>query len=45
MKIAVFCLGWWLQPASARRWRVEALGACTMVGLYLIELLTFMLLY
>jgi antibiotic biosynthesis monooxygenase (ABM) superfamily enzyme len=45
MKIAVFCLGWWLQPLPARRWRVEALGACTIVGLYLIELLTFMLLY
>jgi antibiotic biosynthesis monooxygenase (ABM) superfamily enzyme len=45
MKIAVFFLGWWLQPAPARRWRMEVLGACTIVGLYLIELLTFMLLY
>jgi antibiotic biosynthesis monooxygenase (ABM) superfamily enzyme len=45
MKIAVFCLGWWLQPAPAQRGRMEALGACTIVALYLIELLTFMLLY
>jgi len=45
MKIAVFFLGWWLQPAPAQRRRVEVLGACTIIALYLIELLTFMLLY
>jgi antibiotic biosynthesis monooxygenase (ABM) superfamily enzyme len=45
MKIAVFFLGWWLQPAPALRWRMEVLGACTIIALYLIELLTFMLLY
>jgi antibiotic biosynthesis monooxygenase (ABM) superfamily enzyme len=45
MKIAVFFLNWWLQPAPAQRWPMEVLGACTIVVLYLIELLTFMLLY
>ncbi len=45
MKIAVFCMGWWLQPPPAHRWRQEALGVCTMLGLYAVELLIFMLLY
>jgi antibiotic biosynthesis monooxygenase (ABM) superfamily enzyme len=45
MNIAVFCLHWWLRPAPPKRWRMEVLGACTILGLYLVELLTFMLLY
>ncbi len=45
MKIAVFFLGWWLQPAPAHRGRIEASGACTIIGLYAIELLIFWLLY
>jgi antibiotic biosynthesis monooxygenase (ABM) superfamily enzyme len=43
MKIAVAGMGWWLHPAPARRWQREALGAATMLGLYAIELVTFML--
>lgn len=43
MKVAVFCMGWWLRPAPARRWRREALGVCTMLALYIIELAIFML--
>jgi hypothetical protein len=45
MKIAVLCMGWWLRPSPARRWRHEALGACTMLALYIIELAIFMLVF
>jgi antibiotic biosynthesis monooxygenase (ABM) superfamily enzyme len=45
MKITVFFLKWWLQLVAAHRARVEALGVCTIIGLYLEELLIFMLLY
>jgi len=45
MKIAAFCMGWWLRPAHARRWQREALGVCTMLALYTIELAIFMLLF
>ena len=44
MGMAVFCMGWWLQPAPARRRRVELLGAATMAALYAIELAIFLLL-
>lgn len=43
MKIAVAAMGWWLRPSPARRSQREALGACTMLALYLIELAVFML--
>jgi uncharacterized protein len=45
MKVAIFFLNWWLQPDPAHRQRVEALGLVTIAGLYIIELLIFMLLY
>jgi antibiotic biosynthesis monooxygenase (ABM) superfamily enzyme len=45
MKIAVLCMGWWLRPSPVRRWRREALGACTMLTLYIIELAIFMLVF
>ena len=45
MNVAVFFMGWWLRPEPARRWQREALGACTMLALYLIELAIFMLVF
>jgi antibiotic biosynthesis monooxygenase (ABM) superfamily enzyme len=45
MKMAVFCMGWWLRPAPRQRWRREVLGACTMLALYTTELAIFMLVY
>lgn len=45
MAIAIRCLNWWLQPAPTHRWRVELLGAATVLGLYAIEILAFMLLW
>ena len=42
MKLAISCLGWWLAPAPG--WRTEALGLCALLGLYAVELLTFILL-
>ncbi|SAK97280.1 membrane protein [Caballeronia hypogeia] len=45
MKVAVFFMGWWLRPEPAQRRRREMLGACTMLGLYLIELAIFMLVF
>lgn len=45
MKIAVFFLGWWLQPAPAQRARMETLGLCALGSLYVAELLIFILLH
>lgn len=45
MKIAIFFMGWWLRPVQARRGQREALGACAMLALYLIELAIFMLVF
>ena len=45
MALAIAGLKWWLQPAPARRWRMEALGACTILGLYAVEIFTFTRLY
>lgn len=45
MRLAVFCLGWWLSPPLGPRGRrVEALGAGTLFGLYLLEIVIFILL-
>lgn len=43
MAIAIRCLNWWLRPPPARRWRVELLGAATVLGLYALEILAFTL--
>lgn len=45
MKVAIFFMGWWLTPLTARHWRREALGICTMLGLYAIELAIFILMF
>jgi hypothetical protein len=45
MKIAVGFLGWWLRPDPAHRRRTEIVGIGTMLTLYAIEILTFMVLY
>ncbi|WP_407525958.1 antibiotic biosynthesis monooxygenase [Methylobacterium oryzisoli] len=44
MRIAVSGLGWWLRPTPGRRWQMEILGACVLLGLYAVELATFTLL-
>jgi antibiotic biosynthesis monooxygenase (ABM) superfamily enzyme len=42
MRVAVLCLGWWLNPGQgARRQRMELAGAATLVLLYAIEILFF----
>ncbi len=41
IKIAAFCLNWWLQPTPQRRWLREAQGAVALACLYLIELAAF----
>jgi antibiotic biosynthesis monooxygenase (ABM) superfamily enzyme len=45
MRIAVFCLGWWLRPAPAARWQRDILGICTVLTLYVIELAIFIPLF
>lgn len=45
MKVAIFCLGWWLTPDPKHRPRVEIQGIATVAALYVGEILTFMLLY
>jgi len=45
MAMAIFCLGWWLRPDPVHPLRTEVLGIGTMLGLYAIELSTFILLY
>jgi uncharacterized protein len=45
MAIAISGLTWWLKPSPARRWRMEALGLATVLGLYAIEIIAFMLFY
>jgi antibiotic biosynthesis monooxygenase (ABM) superfamily enzyme len=45
MRLAVFCLGWWLQPKDdTRKVTVEWLGAATLIGLYILEVLAFIFL-
>lgn len=45
MKIAIFCLGWWLAPDPLHRRRVEIQGIAVIAALYLAEILIFMRLY
>ncbi|HEX7936961.1 MAG TPA: hypothetical protein VF573_28330 [Paraburkholderia sp.] len=45
MKVAIYFMGWWLTPVTARHWQREARGIGTMVALYVIELAIFMLMF
>lgn len=45
MKLAIFCLGWWLMPDPKHKQRVELLGLAAITALYAAEILIFMLLY
>lgn len=39
--IAIWALGWWLQPPPAYRRRAELLGGATLVALYALEIVVF----
>lgn len=42
MAFAIFGMSWWLRPSAQERWRSELLGALTIAGLYVLEILIFM---
>ena len=45
MQIAIYGLGWWLQPDPANRSRTELLGVGTVIALYAVEIAIFMFLH
>lgn len=45
IQIAQYGLHWWLQPDDANKSRTEVLGAGTVIALYAIEILVFLILY